>query len=249
MGQRFRDRPAGQFAAVAELLVRVSQFVVDFPEIAGLDARTAVRRRRGRDGGGCLDRLRRTARRPGRLAITPYPAELIVSLARRGEAMTLRPIRPEDAARTGVFHRLSPEDVRFRFFSAIRELSPEQVARLTQVDYDREMAFVAVREIDRRDRGVSRLVSSRMVAPVEFAVMVQPDMKGRGLAQPADGAADRLGRSRGLAEIVGQVLSDNAPMLAFVRRLGFIVRRMPEDPEVMEARLVLAEHPADAPGS
>ena len=84
----------------------------------------------------------------GGLAISPYPAELVEHWATRdGERLTIRPIRPEDAEQHGAFFsRLSPQDIRYRFFTAMRELPPEQMARLTQVDYDREMAFIAVRE-------------------------------------------------------------------------------------------------------
>ncbi|MDR3737533.1 MAG: GNAT family N-acetyltransferase, partial [Terracidiphilus sp.] len=158
----------------------------------------------------------------------------------RDEILTVRPIRPEDAEQHGAFFsRLSPEDIRYRFFSAMRELSAEQTARMTQVDYDREMAFVAVREALRATVGISRLVIEPDGRTGEFAVIVQADMKGRGVARHLMERLIAWGRSRGLAEIVGQVLADNAPMLAFVRRLGFSVRRMPEDPEVMEARLGL----------
>src|SRR5208283_3585369 len=96
----------------------------------------------------------------------------------------LRPIRPEDSAAHGAFFsRLSPQDIRYRFFSAMRELSAEQMARLTQVDYTREMAFLAVREATGETVGVARLVGEVGRTEGEFAVIVQPDMKGAGLAR------------------------------------------------------------------
>src|SRR5208337_4439926 len=113
----------------------------------------------------------------------PYPVELIEHRKVGADVFTIRPIRPEDAAAHGAFFaRLSPQDVRFRFFSAIRELSAEQTARLTQVDYDREMAFLAVNEATGDTVGVSRLCCEADGRSGEFAVIVQPDMKGRGLA-------------------------------------------------------------------
>jgi acetyltransferase len=156
------------------------------------------------------------------------------------ERITIRPIRPEDAQAHGAFFsRLSPEDIRYRFFSAIRELSAEQTARLTQVDYDREMAFIAVREASGDTVGVARLVCETGTDHGEFAVIVQADMKGRGLASRLMRSLIDWARAQGMRAVVGQVLADNPPMLAFVRRLGFRVRRMPEEPDVMEVRLEL----------
>jgi acetyltransferase len=156
-----------------------------------------------------------------------------------GERLVVRPIRPEDAEQHGAFFsRLSPQDIRYRFFTAMRELSPEQMARLTQIDYDREMAFIAARERGGDTVGVGRVVCEDD-RQGEFAVIVQADMKGRGVASHLMRRLIDWSRARGLREIVGQVLADNAPMLAFVRHLGFSVRRMPAEPDVVEARLAL----------
>ena len=113
------------------------------------------------------------------------------------------------------------------------------MARLTQVDYDREMAFVAVRDTTGEITGVVRLVCEPNGRSAEFAVIVQADMKGRGLASALMHRVIDWGRQKGLSEITGQILADNAPMLAFIRHLGFTVHRMPDDPEVMESRLEL----------
>lgn len=110
---------------------------------------------------------------------------------------------------------------------------------MTQVDYDREMAFLAQRNPTNETVGVARLVIEPERRSGEFAVIVQPDMKGKGLASHLMRRLIDWGRSTGLSEVVGQILADNAPMLAFVRRLGFSLRRMPEEPDVMEARLSL----------
>ena len=111
-----------------------------------------------------------------------------------GERLIVRPIRPEDAEQHGAFfRRLSPQDIRYRFFTAMRELSAEQMARLTQIDYDREMAFIAMREATGETVGVARLVCEPGERDGEFAVIVQADMKGRGVAAASDAAADRLG--------------------------------------------------------
>jgi len=221
--------------------VRVSQLVVDFPEIAELDINPLFADAAGVQVADAWIRLRAAGDPPGKLAIPPYPAELIGTYAAKGETFTIRPIRPEDAEAHGAFFaRLSAEDVRYRFFSAMRELSPEMMARLTQVDYEREIAFVAVRDTTGETVGVARLVGEVGSREGEFAVIVQPDMKGRGLARHLMQRLIGWAQARGMAAIVGQVLADNAPMLAFVRGLGFVVRRMPDEDGVVEARLDLS---------
>ena len=213
---------------LAETLVRVSQLVVDCPEIASLDTAS-----------GTIV-ARHPHEPPARLAIAPYPSERAATWTSGSQSFTIRPIRPEDAeAHAAFFKRLSPTDVRFRFFSAMHELSPERMARLTQVDYEREMAFIAVREATGETVGVARLVSDTEGRSGEFAIIVQADMKGHGLASHLMHCLIGWARDRGLSEVTGQILSDNAPMLAFIRHLGFAVHRLPDDPEVMEARLPL----------
>jgi len=238
----FRDRPAANVEAIAETLVRVSQLVVDFPEIAGLVLNPLVADAEGVMAVDAWISLRAAGAAPGRLAITPYPAEMIEQWDTRGEAVTIRPIRPEDAAaHEALFHRQSPEDVRFRFFSVMRALSPEQVARLTQIDYDREMALIAVQQSTGDTVAVARLVCEQDRRSAEFAIAVQPDMKGRGLASRLMRRLIEWARARGVTEIVGQVLADNAPMLAFARHLGFEIHRLPGEDDVLEARMALGE--------
>ena len=120
----------------------------------------------------------------------------------------------------------------------MRGLSPEQLARLTQIDYDREMAFVAVRDGTGETVGVARLACENE-RKGEFAVIVQPDMKGKGVARHLLEKLIDWARGKGVNEIVGQVLADNAPMLGFVRHLGFRLQRMPDEPDVVEARFFL----------
>lgn len=239
LGQ-FRDRPAANPALVAEVLVRISQLIVDFSEIAELDLNPLIVDHQGVVAADAWLRLRERGDNGGGLAITPYPSDLIEHwMMPDGERLLFRPIRPEDAEQHGaLFKRLSPQDIRYRFFTAMRELSPEQMARLTQIDYDREMAFVAVSETTGETVGVARLVCVNE-REGEFAVIVQPDMKGKGIARHLMHRLIDWGRARGLGEIVGQVLADNAPMLAFVRRMGFHLQRVPDEPDVVEARLVL----------
>ena len=241
--EELHDQPAADADAVADALVRVSQLVVDFPEIAALDLNPLFA-----DADGVLAADAWIALRPpgeaGTLAIAPYPAELTETWEVGGATLLVRPIRPEDAeAHAALFARLTPEDIRFRFFSTLRALSAEQVARMTQVDYDREMAFVAVDEASGDTVGVCRLVREPYTDVGEFAVVVEGRMKGRGLARRLMRKLIDWARARGMTTITGQVLAENQPMLAFVRKLGFAVRRLPDEPEVMEVTLGLAAPP------
>ena len=173
---RFRDNPPANEPAVAEALVRVSQLIVDFPEIAELDLNPLIVDADGVLAADAWLRLREAGDPGGGLAITPYPVELTEHWATHdGERLTVRPIRPEDAEQHGAFFsRLSPQDIRYRFFTAMRELSPEQMARLTQIDYDREMAFVAVREASGETVGVARLVCEDERSPASSRSSCRP---------------------------------------------------------------------------
>ncbi|WP_237215242.1 bifunctional acetate--CoA ligase family protein/GNAT family N-acetyltransferase [Falsiroseomonas oryziterrae] len=236
----YRDHPPADMEAVEDALVRLSQIAVDFPEIATLGVNPLVARA---DGVLALD-ASVTLRPEGErsvFAIPPYPEEWVTRWrAKRGEEFVIRPIRPEDAEAHGAFfRRLTPEDIRWRFFSQLRELPPQQIARMTQLDYDREMAFVAVRS--RPDGtedllGVSRLIREPDGVTGEFAVIVDRAMKGQGLGRHLMERLFDWARANGIGVIAGQVLADNAPMLAFVQGLGFTLKRSAEDEEVFEVR-------------
>ncbi|MDO9708219.1 bifunctional acetate--CoA ligase family protein/GNAT family N-acetyltransferase [Paracraurococcus lichenis] len=240
----WRDHAPVNQAAVADALVRLSQIAVDFPEIETLTVNPLFA-----DSLGVLAVDAHLTLRPegecGVLAIPPYPAELARPWrTRSGEVLEVRPIRPEDAAaHAEAFRKLDPEDVRWRFFSPLKEMAPTLVARLTQIDYDREIAFVAVRRAPdggEETVGVSRLIRDPgEPASAEFAVIVLKAMKGQGLGRHLMERLFEWGRANGVREVLGHVLADNAPMLAFVRSLGFTLKRSAEEEEVMEARLVL----------
>jgi acetyltransferase len=227
--------PRAELVAVADALVRLSALAVDFPEIR----EAAVHPLRALPGGVLALDASLTLRPQGEaalLAIAPYPAELAGEwLSRDGRRVLVRPIRPEDAeAHRAFFARLPPEDVRYRFFAPMQELPPELTARLTQIDYDREMAFVAVH--DGRTVGVARLVRDPGQDRGEFALVVEPGWKGQGLGRHLMERLFAWGRRAGLREVVGEVLADNAPMLSFARALGFSVHRHPAEADVVEVR-------------
>ena len=225
--------------AVADALVRVSQLLLDFPEIESLEVSPLLADGDGVSAAGGTMTLRPSGDRAV-FALSAYPAELATVFDAEGEALTIRAIRPEDAeAHAALFRQLSPEDIRYRFFNILRDLSGEQIARMTQIDYDREMAFVAVREATGETAGVGRLVRAVDTDGGEFAIVVAPSAKGRGLATVLMQRLADWARSKGMAEMTGQVLADNAPMLAFMRRIGAVIRRVPDDPGVVEAVIAL----------
>jgi acetyltransferase len=241
----FREFSPANSDAIAETLVRVSQLVVDFPEIATLRIDPLFV-----DGEGVMvgdaGLTLRPAGSAAQLAIPPYPAELEETWTAGGETLLIRPIRPEDAEAHGAFfQRLSPEDIRYRFFSPMRALAAEQMARMTQVDYQREIAFIAARQTTGETVAVARLVRELDENSSEFAIIAQPDMKGKGLASHLMRRLIDWARGQGMTEIIGQILADNAPMLAFVRHLGFSLHRLPGEDDVLEARLSLSP-PANA---
>ena len=136
--------------------------------------------------------------------------------------------------------RFTVEDLRYRFFSAIRSMPPEQINRLTDIDYAREMAIIAVRDATGETAGTARLVRNDTDGTqAEFAVAVEPAAKGHGPGHGADARGARLGPSAGRGDVSGQILADNAPMLAFVKRLGFTIAHIPAEADVVEARLTL----------
>ncbi len=172
-----------------------------------------------------------------------YPAELTEIWDGAGERLIVRPIRAEDApALDAFFHRLSPEDIRLRFFAAIRELSPALLARLTRLDYARDMAFVAVRPASGAIVGVARLVHGEDPAAAEFAVVVEDALKGHGLGVHLMQLVLDWGWRHGLRLVVGEILADNEPMLELARFLGFRLDHLPG-----EAGVIRAELPAPEP--
>jgi len=230
---------ASEIEGVASALVRVSQLLLDAPQIATLWIALAL----GPDGAVARDAsiTLRPSDKQGTLAIAPYPDALVKNFtAAGGEAFVIRPIRPEDAqAHAAMIARVPPDDLRFRFFAAVREVSPEQMARLTQIDYGREMAFIAVRAASGTTAGVARAVRESLDDSAEFAILVEPAAKGRGLASHLMGRLVAWAQGQGIRRITGQVLADNHAMLAFVRHLGFVTTAVPGEPDLVEAVLTL----------
>ncbi|WP_377704234.1 bifunctional acetate--CoA ligase family protein/GNAT family N-acetyltransferase [Pseudoduganella sp. UC29_71] len=229
--ERTRLRPAADSEAICHALIQVADLVADTCELASLRIDPLLA-----DAHGVLAldaRITLGPPRPGyRLAIRAYPQELEQEVQWQGAPLTLRPIRPEDAPQhVEFFARLDADDVRLRFFSAMRELQPAQLARLTQIDYDRAMAFIATR-IGSGGKpetlGVVRAVADPDNQHAEFAILVRSDLKGMGLGAILFQKLIDYFRSRGTAAIVGEALSENGGVQQLVRRFGGTVSASPE---------------------
>jgi len=245
----WRDTPAVDEAALHAVLLAVSQLLADIPQLAELDINPLIV---NFEGAIALDaRIRLSAAAPagaGNFAIRPYPSELAETV-RWGERMlTLRPIRPEDEAQHRAFlERLAPEDVRMRIFYSRRSIEHSELARLMQIDYEREMAFVAVAPgPDGREEtlGVVRAVTDPDNVAAEFGVIVRSDLKGRGLGPLLMDKLIRYQCARGTQRITGDVVLENTRMRELARRLGFVEGPVEDGERTCPITLELSSPPA-----
>lgn len=231
----FRGRDPVDRAAVTGVLLRVSEMIERLPQIVALDINPLLA---GPDEVLALDARIEIARQPegqasgAHLAVAPYPRHLRRDLSLPdGRALTIRPIRPEDAESEQTFVRaLSSETKCMRFMSALNALTPADLARLTQIDYATEMALVAVLPDEGgRQVGVARYALRPDGRTAEFAVVVDGAIRGQGIATWLMSELMDAARGRGATRIVGDVLATNRPMLALMEKLGFEVRSVPSD--------------------
>jgi acetyltransferase len=239
----YGDCPPADIDALCLTLVQVSQMIIDLPQIATLEINPLLVDDKGVYAVNAQILIAwPTEASERRLAIRPYPKELEEEFVTpSGRAVTLRPIRPEDEpAHHDFIAKCSPEDLRLRFFHLIRRLPHAEMARLTQIDYDREMAFLATAEkpdgSGPETLGVVRTITDLHNDKTEYAILVRSDMKGQRLGWKLMDKIIRYTRSRGTKRIVGLVLADNRKMLDLVHRLGFESRRVPDD-DLMEVEL------------
>jgi acetyltransferase len=239
--QGYRDRPAANLDAVAEALARLSSLVAHHPEIREVDVNPLLA---DPDGVIALDARIGVEPKKSRVAmsIRGYPAEWSTEfdVARVGR-VRLRPIRPEDEALyRDFFAKVTLEDQRLRFFTAAPSLSHRFLAQLTQIDYAREMAFVAIAPKDGSLLGVVRMVADPDYIEAEYAVLVRSDLKGLGLGWRLMNHLIAYARAEKLKQLHGSILADNSTMLQMCRELGFVVETTPGDAGVRTVRLQLA---------
>jgi acetyltransferase len=236
----YRNVPRADIDGIAVVLVRLAQLAAELPEVreidlnplladesgvVALDARVAI---------APAERRRAAPSGHPRFAIRPYPREWERHAKLRDNTTVLiRPIRPEDERLYPAFlTRVFPEDMRLRFFAPVKDINHAFIARFTQLDYARAMAFVAIDETAREMLGVARLHADSAYQRAEYAVLVRSDFKGKGLGWTLMQTIIEYARSEGLRTIEGQVLKDNVTMLQMCAELGFRIASDPDDPSV-----------------
>ena len=243
----FRNLPPVDYAALESVLLRLSEMACELPEIEELDINPLVADEQGviaidarvvlRDAGPMRNAY-------AHLAIHPYPAELASTMKLGdGSQLRLRPIRPEDAQlETAFIAALSERSMRLRFLSGARTLTPQMLARFTQIDYDREMAFIAVEGEPSRERevGVCRYIALPDGQTCEYAIVVADEWQARGLGRRMMARLMEVAAQRGLKTMVGYVAADNAGMLDLCAALGFAIEREPDDPHTRRVSVPLS---------
>lgn len=244
----YRDQPGVNRVALVDALLRVSQMAADLPWIAELDINPLLA---DADGVLAVDariRLRRPApNEANRLALRPYPSELEERLRIGGGELLVRPIRPEDGARLATFYAgASPADMRLRFFLSRREVPHSELARYCQIDYERQMTFVAFD--GERIAGEVRAVCDPDNVQAEFAIQVASDWQRKGLGRALMTKLLGYLRARGTAEVIGQCLQQNVGMAALARGSGFELRPAKDDTVAFRLALSAGAH-ARSPGA
>ncbi len=157
-----------------------------------------------------------------------------------GSRVFVRPIRPEDEALYKPFlERETAEDLRYRFFAPVRELSRAAIARFTRIDFASSMAFIALDAVTGAMLGVARLHATDENGTGEYAVIVRSDLKGRGLGWQLTHMIIEFARAKGFHTIEGQVLQENKTMLTMCRELGFEIATDPRDATIAAVKLRL----------
>ena len=238
LSKGFRKKPAVNLRLLDETLIRLSNMIVDFPEIKELDINPLVvsgDRVIALDARIIIDEntVKTEQSEFSHLIISPYPTRYIQPwLCRDGRSVLLRPIRPEDEPlEHELIAGLSPESSRFRFFYIIKDISHEMLSRFCNIDYSREIAIIAESTTGgkRRNVGVGRLVIQPGTAIGEFATLVADDFQEVGLGHKLTDMLIGIAQERGLKNLYGVILKDNAKMVGLARSLGFTIEAVDAD--------------------
>ena len=242
----YRGMPAVDMAALEQVLGRVSEMVCELPRLKELDINPLLVDERGvvaADARIVVELQEPALDRYQHMAIHPYPHDLVHRFQTvDGQDITIRPIRPEDAEIEQAFVRtLSPKAKHFRFMQGVRELTREMLVRFTQLDYDRELALIAVIQDNGEEReiAVARWAINPDGESCEFAVVVADEWQGRGVGSEVMRQLMNAAKDKGIKRIEGQVLKDNTEMLGLMGFLGFESAPSAEDPSVVDVYRVL----------
>ena len=226
----YRHVPAANLALLEELLVRLGQLVSDFPQIAELEINPLMT---PADEAWAADA--RVVLRPSsvpspmHLVISPYPWQYESRMTGKGDrSLFIRPIRPEDAPLLiELFETLSQRSIYLRFFSPIKRLSQATLVRLTQIDYDRQIALVALHQDPDNEKmlAVGRVITAHNPKHAEFSIAVGDPWQGLGIGAALLQRCLEIARDHGIERVWGLVLAENTHMIALGRKLGFTVQR------------------------
>ena len=241
---QFRNLPAADIGQLTDVLQRISEIACELPEVQELDINPLLV---DEDGVIAVDARivvappKTSTARYGHMAIHPYPPELETTWQLPdGTDVSVRPIRPEDAGIEQDFvQKLSAESKYFRFMQSMEKLTPLMLARFTQIDYDREMALIAVINEDKPDAhilGVVRYVSNPDKQSCEFALTVADAWQQKGIGRQLMQRLMTVARDRGIEIMEGEVLAHNSKMLRLCEKLGFRTVHRPDEPDVVEVR-------------
>jgi acetyltransferase len=232
----YRNVPAADTPAVAETLVRLSRMVEDIPEIVGVDLNPLLA-----DETGVLAVDARIEINPvmagqttkalrTRFSIRPYPRELEHNIhLQSGLELFIRPLRPDDEGMlTEMMKHVTPDDIRMRFFNPRKTMDRAMIARLTQLDYARDMALVAMDKTNQTILGVARLMGDANQQAGEYAILVRSDHQFEGIGTKLMQHLLSFAADEGYSRIHGQVLSDNQKMLNLCKILGFTLKQSAE---------------------
>lgn len=244
--QSFRGKPPASMTAIEDVILRVSEMVCELPSIVEMDINPVIVDEHGAMAVDARIRVQHVsagAREYSHMAIHPYPSSLVQELEMAdGLRWTIRPIRPEDAVMERDFvNGLSDRSRYLRFMYVLNEITPEMLSRFTQIDYDREMALIAVVHTDDGDQqvGVARYVTYPDGRGCEFAIVVGDEWQRRGIATRLLESLIEVARDRRLEIMDGIVLRENRNMLTLAERVGFKQERSRDDPELVVLTLRL----------
>jgi acetyltransferase len=242
LGQ-YRNLPPIDMSALIDTLHRVSEMACELSRIRELDINPLVADENGvmaLDVRIAVDHESPTLERYAHMAIHPYPGHLSKTFQLSdGKNITIRPIRPEDAEIEREFVKaLSPQAKYFRFMQALQELTPQMLIRFTQIDYDRELALIAVTEEKGKETevAVARYSTKPDGNTCEFAIVVADNWQRKGIGQRLMLGLMEAARNKGFRVMDGEILSDNKPMIKMMTKLGFHVETSSEDSGIMVAR-------------
>lgn len=236
----YRDVPAADRRAIAAVLVALGNIASALPQIRAMDLNPVLADASGAVAVDARVVLEPDPARRRRPAIRPYPASWTLHLALGERRFLIRPMKPEDELLLGaMLARVTSEDLRLRFFAPLKSFSHAFLARLTQLDYAREMAFIAIEEGSGQAAGAVRLHADPGHVEAEYAILLRSDLKGIGLGRALMELIIDWARAEHVQRVHSQVLAENGPMLTLCRALGFDVALDPDDISVRRVALNL----------